>query len=64
MVVDLKTQQQAYIIARQYGLVPYDPLKCERVIGDDTLRSLFFANTSNVVKVLIQYDRDELEPLE
>ena len=60
MKEDLRTQQHAKIIAHDYGFVPYDPLKCERAIPEGTTQSLFFANTSNVVKVLIQYNRDEL----
>lgn len=59
---DILTQQQAFIIARDYNFVPYDSLKCERTIPEGTVRTLFFANTSNVVKILIKYDRDELEP--
>lgn len=61
MEEDILTQQQAFIIARQYNFVPYDPLMCERVIPEGTTRSLFFANVSNTVKVFIQYNRDELE---
>lgn len=64
MQEDIKTQQDAFIIARQYNLVPYDPVKCERTIAEGTVRTLFFANTSNVVKILIKYNRDELEPPE
>lgn len=56
---DIKTQQQANIIARQYGFAPYEPLKCERTIPEGTVRTLFFANTPNVVKTTVKYDRDE-----
>lgn len=58
---DIKTQRQAHIIARDYNFVPYDPLKCERVITITPMRSLFFANTSNIVKCFNQYNRDEIE---
>lgn len=60
MEEDIQTQQQAAVIARDYNFVPYDPLMCERVIPQGTTRSLFFANVSNIVKIHIQYDRDEL----
>lgn len=58
---DKKTEQQAYIIAHQYGFAPYAGLKCERTVPEGTVRTLFFANTSNIVKVLIKYDRDLLD---
>jgi len=58
MLEHVKTQQEAFIIASDYNLVPYDPLKCEPVLHETGLRSLFFANTSNIVKILIQYDKD------
>lgn len=64
MQEDKLTERQAQIIAHQYGLVPYEKVKCERTIPEGTVRTLFFANTSNVVKCLIKYDRDELEPPE
>ena len=63
MEIDILTQQQAHTIARDYNLIPVDPLKCERTIAETTTRTLFFANTSNRIKILIKYDRDELEPL-
>lgn len=61
---DMVTERQAFIIAHQYGFAPYSGLKCERTIPEGTTRTLFFANTSNIVKVLIKYDRDELNPPE
>lgn len=64
MPTDLVTQRQAFIIAKQYNFCPQEPLKCERTVPTTAVRSLFFANTSNRVKVLIQYDRDELDPPE
>jgi len=58
---DKLTQQQAFIIARQYNFCPQTPLKCERTIPASNVRTLFFANTSNRVKILVKYDRNELE---
>lgn len=55
---DQLTRQQAHIIAKDYNFVPQDPLKCERVIHETDLQSIFFANTSNRVKCYIQYRRD------
>jgi len=63
-VEDKITEREAFILARDYGLVPVDPLKCERVVGDNNQSSIFFANTSNRVKVYVQYDRELLEPHE
>ncbi|MBA7611616.1 hypothetical protein ES703_18844 [subsurface metagenome] len=60
MVEHVKTQQEAHIIAHEYGFAPYDPLKCEPVIHDTDLWSLFFANTSNRVKCFTQYHRDQI----
>ncbi len=60
MEEDIKTQQQAHLIARGYNFIPVDPLKCERTIPAGTIQSLFFANTSNVVKCFNQYDRDQI----
>ena len=60
MTEDKLTQQQAFIVARDYNLVPYDPLKCERTIPEGGIGSLFFANTSNVVKGYVQYNSDEI----
>lgn len=54
------TRQQAHIIAHDYNFIPVSPLKCERTIGDGYTRTLFFANTSNSIKILIKYERDEL----
>lgn len=58
---DKVTEQQAHVIARDYNLIPDDPLKCERTISRTTTRTLFFANVSNTVKILVKYDRDELD---
>ena len=58
MTKELKTQQQAVVLARDYNLVPYEPLKCERTVPEGVIRTLFFANSSNIVKILIKYDRD------
>ncbi len=60
MKEDILTQQQAHIIAHDYGFWPVEPLKCERTIPEGKIRTLFFANTSNIVKVTIKYNRDEL----
>lgn len=62
MSQDKLTEREANIIAHQYGFAPYPGLKCERTIPVGTTRSLFFANTSNIVKVSILYDQDELDP--
>ncbi len=64
MEQDRVTEQQAQIIAHQYNFCPYAPLKCERTVPEGTTRSLFFCNTSNICKILIKYDRDELDPPE
>lgn len=58
---DILTQKQAYIIARNYNVVPYDPLKCERTVPPTAMRSLFFANTPNIVKGYVQYNHDQLD---
>ena len=61
-VDDRLTQREAFILARDYNLIPVDLLKCERVVGDNNQSSVFFANTSNIIKIHIQYDRELLEP--
>jgi len=61
-IEDNVTQREAFILARDYNLIPVDPLKCERVVGDNNKSSIFFANTSNTIKIHIQYDRELLEP--
>lgn len=61
MMEDLETQLHAVAVAREYNLVPYDPLKCERVIHKKTdLCSLFFATTDHSAKVFVQYHADDL----
>ncbi|MBA7477994.1 hypothetical protein ES707_13409 [subsurface metagenome] len=57
---DIQTQQHAVVIARDYGLFPFTPLKCERVIPEGIIQSLFFANTSNIVKGYAQFNRDHI----
>lgn len=60
-IVDILTERQALIIARYYNLAPYEPLKCERVIPRQSdIRSVFLANTSNIVKCFAQYNRDQV----
>lgn len=52
---------QAWLIAHHYNLAPDDPLKYERVSPTNGVASYFFANTSNTVRILIQYDVQKLE---
>lgn len=52
---------QAWLLAHHYGLAPTDPLKYERVSPTDGIASFFFANTSNRIKILVQYDVTKLE---
>lgn len=63
-VEDQQTLEQAYIIAHQYNFCPQTPLKCERTTPEGYTRTLFFANTSNRIKILIKYERDQLDALE
>lgn len=61
MEEDTETQKHAKAIAHDYNFAPFDPLKCERVIHrSEDLCSLFLCNTSNRVKVLIQYHADQV----
>lgn len=60
MEEDIQTQQQAHVIAHDYGFCPIVPLKCERTIPEGVTRTLFFANTSNVIKATFGYNRDEV----
>lgn len=61
MSTDELTRMEAQVLAHDYNFAPFDPLKCERVIHEETdLRSLFLCNTSNVCKCLIQYHFDDL----
>jgi len=58
---DVRTQQHAHIIAHDYGIAPYEPLKTERVIGIGTdICSVFLANTDHTCKCFVQYHADEL----
>lgn len=61
---DMITERHSHILAHDYNLAP-NVTKCERTtrLGEDVC-SLFLANTSNSVKVLILYHADELEPNE
>lgn len=61
---EFKDDYIAWLICHEYNLIPFDPLKYERVLPTDDIGSHFFANTSNTVKILIQYDVTKLEPPE
>jgi len=61
MQPDIQTQQQAQIIARDYNLTPVGSLVCDRTIPTTPIRTLFFVNPSSRVKILVKYDRDELD---
>lgn len=51
----------AWLLAHVYNFAPYEPLKYEHTTPDGDVQSHFLANTSNRVKILIQYDETELE---
>jgi len=58
---DLKTKQQAHILAHDYGFAPYDSLKSERVRpSEDDVSSIFLANTAGQCRCLIQFHNDDL----
>lgn len=58
---DIITQRHALILARDYNLVPVEPLKCERVIGKYTVDSLWFATSDGTMRCFTQYQAKQIE---
>jgi len=52
---------KAWLICHDYNFIPVDPLKYEEVLPTENIGSQFFANTSNNVKILVQYNTEELK---
>jgi hypothetical protein len=54
----------AWLLSENYGFAPVDPLKYEQTVPDNNIASHFLANHSNTIKILIQYDKSDLEQSE
>jgi hypothetical protein len=54
-------EYKAWLICHEYNFAPYADLKYEEVLPTNNIGSQFYANTSNTVKVHIQYDTTKLK---
>jgi len=53
---------RAWLFCHEYNFMPEANIKYEEVYPTNDIGSLFFANTSNRVKILVQYDKTDLKP--